>query len=103
MRGAFVMARLFGQPPNPPPPNIPAVERDVQGATTIRELLGKHRADASCASCHAKIEGLERATVDSGIRTLTAWIDPAKTNRTALEHELKKARVELAAPGSEKP
>ena len=45
-RGAFVMARLLGQPPEPPPPNIPAVEPDVRGATTIREQLDKHRADA---------------------------------------------------------
>lgn len=56
VRGAFVMARLLGQPPEPPPPNIPAVEPDVRGATTIRELLDKHRADATCASCHAKID-----------------------------------------------
>ncbi len=56
VRGAFVMARLLGQPPEPPPPNIPAVEPDVQGATTIREQLDKHRADATCATCHAKID-----------------------------------------------
>ncbi len=56
VRGAFVMARLLGQPPEPPPPNITAVEPDVQGATTIRELLDKHRNDATCASCHAKID-----------------------------------------------
>ncbi len=56
VRGAFVMDRLLGKPPEPPPPNIPAVEPDVQGATTIREQLDKHRADASCASCHAKMD-----------------------------------------------
>lgn len=55
-RGAFVMARLLGQPPEPPPANVPAVEPDVQGATTIRELLDKHRSDAACAGCHAKID-----------------------------------------------
>jgi hypothetical protein len=55
-RGAFVMARLLGQPPEPPPPNIPAVEPDVQGATTIREQLDKHRSNPACASCHAKID-----------------------------------------------
>ena len=48
-RGAFVMDRLLGQPPEPPPPNIPAVEPDVRGATTIREQLDKHRDDAVCA------------------------------------------------------
>jgi hypothetical protein len=55
-RGAFVLARLLGQPPEPPPPNTPAVEPDVQGATTIRELLDLHRHDASCAGCHVKID-----------------------------------------------
>jgi hypothetical protein len=55
-RGAFVMARLLGQPPEPPPANVPAVEPDVRGATTIREQLEKHRSIPVCASCHAKID-----------------------------------------------
>ena len=55
-RGAFVMDRLLGQPPAPPPPNIPAVEPDVRGAVTIREQLDKHRNNAACASCHLKMD-----------------------------------------------
>lgn len=55
-RGAFVMARLLGQEPDPPPANVAAIEPDVRGATTIREQLTKHREDASCAACHAKID-----------------------------------------------
>lgn len=55
-RGAFVMDRILGKPPAPPPPNIPAVEPDVRGATTIREQLDKHRNNAACASCHAKMD-----------------------------------------------
>ncbi len=55
-RGAFVLDRLLGKPPEPPPPNVPAVEPDVRGATTIREQLDKHRANAACASCHAKMD-----------------------------------------------
>jgi hypothetical protein len=31
---------------------VPAVEPDIRGAKTIRELLAKHEADASCAACH---------------------------------------------------
>lgn len=72
-RGAFVMARLLGEPPDPPPPNIPAVEPDVRGAETIRQQLDKHRADASCASCHVKIDppgfALESFDVIGGFRT----------------------------------
>jgi hypothetical protein len=56
VRGAFVMGRILGQPPEPPPPNIPAIEPDVQGAKTIREQLDKHRSDPTCASCHSKID-----------------------------------------------
>ena len=43
----------------------------------------------------AKKEGVERATVDSEKGIITAWIDPAKTDRPALEDALKKARVDL--------
>ncbi len=55
-RGAFVMAKLLGEPPEPPPANTPAIEPDVRGAKTIREQLDKHRSNATCASCHAKID-----------------------------------------------
>jgi len=72
-RGAFVMARLLGRPPEPPPPNVPAVEPDVRGAATIREQLDKHRSNATCASCHAKIDpagfALESFDVIGGYRT----------------------------------
>jgi hypothetical protein len=72
-RGAFVMDRLLGQPPEPPPPNIPAIEPDVRGAKTIREQLDKHRADTACASCHAKMDppgfALESFDVIGGART----------------------------------
>jgi hypothetical protein len=72
-RGAFVMDRLLGQPPEPPPPNIPAIEPDVRGAKTIREQLDKHRNNPSCASCHAKMDppgfALEAFDVIGGQRT----------------------------------
>jgi hypothetical protein len=72
-RGAFVMDRLLGQPPEPPPASVPAVEPDVRGATTIRELLAKHRNNATCVGCHAKIDppgfALECFDVIGGFRT----------------------------------
>ena len=72
-RGAFVLDRLLGRPPAPPPPNTAAVEPDVRGATTIREQLDKHRSVASCAACHAKIDppgfALEEFDVIGGHRT----------------------------------
>jgi len=72
-RGAFVLERILGQHPEPPPPNIAAVEPDVRGASTIRELLDKHRNNASCASCHAKMDppgfAMESFDVIGGQRT----------------------------------
>lgn len=71
-RGAFVLSRLLGRPPEPPPPNVPAIEPDVRGATTIREQLDRHRADSSCAGCHAKLDppgfALESFDVIGGFR-----------------------------------
>ncbi|OAI47708.1 hypothetical protein AYO44_09095 [Planctomycetaceae bacterium SCGC AG-212-F19] len=56
LRGAWVLDRIMGQPSPPPPPDVPAVEPDIRGATTIREQLVKHRASETCASCHARID-----------------------------------------------
>lgn len=55
-RGAWVMKKILGLPPQPPPPDIPAIEPDVKGATTIREQLAKHSEDTACAGCHARFD-----------------------------------------------
>jgi mono/diheme cytochrome c family protein len=56
VRGAWVLDRVLGTPPSPPPSGVAAVEPDIRGATTIREQLAKHRQIASCAACHSKID-----------------------------------------------
>jgi hypothetical protein len=56
IRGAFLMERFLGDPIPPPPANVPAIEPDTQGATTIRAQLDRHRADAACAGCHRKMD-----------------------------------------------
>ena len=56
IRGTWIMERIVGQPPPPPPPGVGAVEPDTRGATTIREQLAKHRANASCNACHKNID-----------------------------------------------
>lgn len=56
LRGAWIMERMLGQPPSPPPPSVPAVEPDTRGASTIRQQLDKHRTEQTCAACHAKID-----------------------------------------------
>jgi hypothetical protein len=66
------MERVLGRPPPPPPPNVPAVDPDTRGATTIREQLDKHRKLETCSACHAKIDpagfALENFDVFGGYR-----------------------------------
>jgi mono/diheme cytochrome c family protein len=73
VRGAWVMERVLGRPPPPPPPNVPAVDPDTRGATTIRDQLDKHRKLETCAACHATIDpagfALESFDVFGGWRT----------------------------------
>jgi hypothetical protein len=56
VRGAYVLDRILGTPPAPPPAGVPAVEPDIRGATTIRDQLAKHRSTPTCNACHAKID-----------------------------------------------
>ena len=55
IRGVWIMERILGFH-TAPPPSVPAIEPDIRGAVTIRQQLDRHRADASCASCHRKID-----------------------------------------------
>jgi hypothetical protein len=72
LRGAWVMERILGKPLPPPPSGVSAIEADTRGATTIREQLAKHRSQASCATCHSKIDppgfALESFDVMGGYR-----------------------------------
>ncbi len=56
LRGKWVLERVIGKPPPPPPPDVPSLEPDIRGATTIRQQLDKHRTLAACASCHVHID-----------------------------------------------
>ena len=56
VRGIYVMNKLLDYTPPPPPDDVPEIEPDVTGATTLRDQLVKHRADATCAQCHNKID-----------------------------------------------
>jgi hypothetical protein len=56
VRGVWVMERIMGKTPPPPPPGVPGVEPDIRGASTLRELLDKHRDSDTCRSCHQMID-----------------------------------------------
>ena len=71
IRGAWIMDRLLGQPPPPPPESVPAVEPDVRGARTIRQLLALHANDERCKACHARFDPVGLALESFDI--LGAW------------------------------
>ena len=54
LRGAWVLDTLLGTPVPPPPPDVPPLEVAArsEGGLTMRQILSRHRADASCATCH---------------------------------------------------
>jgi hypothetical protein len=61
-----VLDQLLATPPPPPPPGVGALEdqSEAQQKLSLRERLEIHRADPSCAVCHAQMDtlgfGLER-------------------------------------------
>ena len=77
------MERLIGQPPPPPPKSVPAVEPDIRGAKTIRELLELHTKSKSCSACHARFDpvglALENFDVFGGWRTRYRGIDQGES------------------------
>jgi hypothetical protein len=61
LRGKWILENVLGAPPPPPPPDVPALktENDATGKPlTMREAMVQHRANAVCASCHARMDPL---------------------------------------------
>jgi hypothetical protein len=58
LRGAWVLEKLMGTPPAPPPPGVETNLNPQQGAapTTLRARLEQHRESKSCNQCHGVID-----------------------------------------------
>ena len=57
-RAVWIRERLLHDPPNPPPPDVPSVEKSVPNfeKLSIREQLAVHRKKEACADCHRGID-----------------------------------------------
>jgi hypothetical protein len=84
-RGVWVSENILGIQPPPPPDEVPAIEPDVSGATTIRERLAKHSTDKTCAECHRKIDplGFSLESFDPIGRWRTTYAKPKDSKKPA--------------------
>jgi hypothetical protein len=58
LRGAWVLDRIMGTPPHPPPPNV-NTDLSVHlgdAPATVRARLEKHRENKTCKACHGLID-----------------------------------------------
>jgi hypothetical protein len=59
-RGKWILENLLGAPPPPPPPQVPNLKPHGEDGKllTMREQMEQHRADATCAACHSRMDPL---------------------------------------------
>ena len=80
-RGAWLARKIIAEPPDDPPPNIPALEEDTSHLS-LRQRLERHRNQPGCAKCHSGIDpwGIPFEQFDAGgLFKLNAKIDTRST------------------------
>jgi hypothetical protein len=57
-RAVWLKARLLGDVPPPPPPNVPDLDPETPGfdKMTLKQQIESHRDKASCRDCHAGLD-----------------------------------------------
>ncbi len=59
LRGKWILENLLNAPPPPPPPAVPTLDETKVGQTaSLRQQMEAHRANATCASCHSRMDPL---------------------------------------------
>jgi Protein of unknown function (DUF1592)/Protein of unknown function (DUF1588)/Protein of unknown function (DUF1585)/Protein of unknown function (DUF1587)/Protein of unknown function (DUF1595)/Cytochrome C oxidase, cbb3-type, subunit III len=60
LRGKWILTNVLGTPPPAPPPNVPPLKENAEGAKalSVRERLEEHRKSPACASCHKIMDPL---------------------------------------------
>ncbi|MCM8534810.1 MAG: DUF1592 domain-containing protein [Lentisphaeraceae bacterium] len=56
VRGVWILERIMGIHPPPPPTSVDGIEADIRGTKTVLDQLEKHRESKACASCHQLID-----------------------------------------------
>lgn len=55
-RGKWILENIVGAPPPPPPPDVPELKEAKEATGSLRQRMEKHRENAMCASCHARMD-----------------------------------------------
>jgi len=59
LRGKWILETLLNAPPPAPPPDVPALDEQALGKdVSLKKILDQHRANPTCASCHARMDPL---------------------------------------------
>jgi Protein of unknown function (DUF1592)/Protein of unknown function (DUF1588)/Protein of unknown function (DUF1587)/Protein of unknown function (DUF1585)/Protein of unknown function (DUF1595)/Planctomycete cytochrome C len=59
LRGKWILENFLNAPPPPPPPDVPNLDETRIGqSASMREQLEEHRKNATCASCHVRMDPL---------------------------------------------
>jgi hypothetical protein len=59
LRGKWILENVLNAPPPDPPPGTPRIPEDKVGAEApLRQQLEAHRANATCAACHKRMDPL---------------------------------------------
>ncbi len=66
-RGAWLARKIIAEPPDDPPPNVPALPEENSNLT-LRQKLEQHRNQPGCAKCHRGIDpwGIPFEQFDAG-------------------------------------
>ncbi len=80
-RGAWLARKIIAEPPDDPPPNVPALPEGDAGRLTLREKLERHRDQPGCAECHRGIDpwGLPLEQFDAAGRFRSELVDARST------------------------
>jgi hypothetical protein len=78
LRGEYILDRLMGTPPHPPPPNVVTdlSFHEGQPPTTVRQRLEAHRSNPTCRACHGLIDPLGLALENFDVTGRWRTADP---------------------------
>lgn len=78
LRGEYVLDRLMGSPPHPPPPGVKMdlSFHEGQPPTTVRERLEAHRKNPTCNACHGLIDPLGLVLENFDVTGRWRTVDP---------------------------